>query len=184
EFSDFQPDLVLLDIILPNYDGFYWCGKIRMISRVPIIFISSRGADMDIIIATNMGGDDYIVKPFSIDVLLAKINCILRRTYSYGSSEINVICHEGIVYNIGSGTISANGFTIELTKNEAQIFHLLLKNHGNIVSRERIIRSLWKEANFIDDNTLTVNMTRLRKKLADIGLEGYIQTKKNLGYLI
>jgi len=184
EFVEYKPDLVILDIILPHYDGFYWCGKIRMHSKVPILFISSRGSDMDIIIATNMGGDDYVVKPFSIDVLLAKVNGLIRRAYSYDNSDMEVISHEGLIYNIGNGTMSVNGSTAELTKNEAQILHLLLKNRGNIVSRERIIRSLWKEASFIDDNTLTVNMTRLRKKLGDIGLEGYIQTKKNMGYMI
>lgn len=184
EFNEYKPDLVLLDIILPYYDGFYWCGKIRMFSKVPIIFISSRGADMDIIIASNMGGDDYVVKPFSIDVLLAKVNGLLRRAYSYDNSEMDIISHEGLIFNIGSGVVSANGNNMELTKNEAQILALLLKNRGNIVSRERIIRNLWKEASFIDDNTLTVNMTRLKKKLGSLGLENYIETKKSLGYKI
>jgi DNA-binding response OmpR family regulator len=184
EFNEYKPDLVLLDIILPYYDGFYWCGKIRMFSKVPIIFISSRGADMDIIIASNMGGDDYVVKPFSIDVLLAKVNSLLRRAYSYDNSEMDIISHEGLIFNIGSGVVSANGNNMELTKNEAQILALLLKNRGNIVSRERIIRNLWKEASFIDDNTLTVNMTRLKKKLGSLGLENYIETKKSLGYKI
>lgn len=184
EFEEYMPDLVLLDIILPYYDGYYWCGKIRMVSKVPIIFISSKGDDMDIIIATNMGGDDYIVKPFSIDVLIAKVSGILRRTYSYDNSEMNIISYDKLVYNMGSGTVSANGNSVDLTKNEAQIFTLLLKNRGNVVSRERIMRSLWKEASFIDDNTLTVNMTRIKKKLQSIGLENYIETKKGLGYMI
>lgn len=184
EFNDYMPDIVLLDIILPFYDGFYWCGKIRMVSRVPIIFISSRSADMDIIIASNMGGDDYIVKPFSIDVLLAKLSGLLRRTYSYDNSQMNIISYNGLIFNIGSGLASANNESIELTKNETQILTLLLKNRGNAVSRERIIRSLWKEASFIDDNTLTVNITRLKRKLRSIGLESYIETKKNLGYMV
>lgn len=184
DFIEFAPELVLMDIILPFYDGYYWCGKIRLLSKVPIIFISSKGADMDIIIATNMGGDEYVVKPFSMDILQAKVAGLLRRTYSYDNSAMDIISHEGLIFNLGSGVVSANGSSTELTKNEAQILTLLLKNRGNTVSRERIMRSLWKEASFIDDNTLTVNMTRLRKKLHSLGLENYIETKKNLGYMI
>lgn len=184
ELSEFRPDLVLLDIVLPFYDGYYWCGQIRLLSKIPILFISSKAEDMDIIIATNMGGDDYVVKPFSMNILLAKVNGLLRRTYTYDNTEMDIISYEGLIFNLGSGQVSANESTVELTKNEAQILALLLKNRGNIVSRERIMRSLWKEASFIDDNTLTVNMTRLRKKLNDLGLENYIETKKNLGYTI
>jgi len=184
EFMAFKPDLVLLDIILPFYDGYYWCGQIRLLSMVPIIFISSKSTDMDIIIATNMGGDDYIVKPFSIDILLAKVAGLLRRTYSYDNSEMDIISHQGLIFNIGSGVVSVNDKSAKLTKNEAQILGLLLKSRGNTVSRERIMRSLWKDASFIDDNTLTVNITRLRKKLKDLGLESYIETIKNLGYKI
>ena len=184
EFIAFQPDLVLLDIILPFYDGYYWCGKIRLLSKVPIIFVSSKSTDMDIIIATNMGGDDFIVKPFSIDILLAKVAGLLRRTYSYDNSEMDIIAHEGLIFNLASGVVSVNENTMKLTKNEAQILALLLKNRGRAVSRERIMRSLWKDASFIDDNTLTVNITRLRKKLRDLGLENVIETKKNQGYMI
>jgi DNA-binding response OmpR family regulator len=184
EFEEYKPDLLLLDIILPYYDGYYWCGKIRIVSKIPIIFISSKGEDMDIIIASNMGGDNYIVKPFSIDVLMAKINGLLRRTYSYDNSEMNIISYNKMVFNMGSGTVSANGNSVELTKNEAQILIALLRNRGNVVSRERIIRSLWKEASFVDDNTLTVNITRIKKKLQSIGLDNYIETKKGLGYMI
>lgn len=184
EFEEYMPDIVLLDIILPYYDGYYWCGKIRMSSKVPVIFISSKAEDMDIIIASNMGGDDYIIKPFSIDVLMAKLNGLLRRTYSYDNCEMNVISDGNLVFNIGSGTISANGNNLELTKNETQILALLLKNRGNVVSRERMMRTLWKEASFIDDNTLTVNMSRIKKKLQSLGLENYIETKKGLGYRI
>jgi DNA-binding response OmpR family regulator len=131
-----------------------------------------------------MGGDNYIVKPFSTDILLARVQGLLRRTYSYGHSEMDAISHKGLIFNICNGTAQFEGTVAELTKNEAQILNILLKNRGNVVSRERIIRSLWKEASFIDDNTLTVNMTRLRRKLAELGLENYIETKKNLGYLI
>lgn len=184
EFEEFGPDIVLLDIILPYYDGYYWCGKIRMTSRVPVIFISSKAEDMDIIIASNMGGDDYLIKPFSIDVLMAKVNSMLRRAYSYDNCEMSIISYDKLIFNVGSGTVSANGNSSELTKNEAQILTLLLKNRGNIVSRERIIRSLWKEESFIDDNTLTVNMTRIKKKLQSLGLDNFIETKKGLGYMI
>lgn len=184
EFMAYKPDLVLLDIILPFYDGYYWCGQIRLLSKVPIIFISSKSTDMDIIIATNMGGDDYLVKPFSIDILLAKVAGLLRRTYSYDNTEMDIISHQGLIFNIGSGMVSVNEKSAKLTKNEAQILGLLLKSRGNTVSRERIMRSLWKDASFIDDNTLTVNITRLRKKLKDLGLESYIETIKNLGYKI
>lgn len=184
EFIKYKPDLVLLDIILPFFNGYYWCGQIRMLSKVPVIFISSKSEDMDVVIATNMGGDEYIVKPFSMDILLAKVSGLLRRTYSYDISKMEIISHKDIIFNISSGVVSAYGNSVELTKNEAQIFSLLLNNRGSIVSRERIMRTLWKEANFIDDNTLTVNVTRLRKKLQGIGLENYIETKKNLGYMV
>ena len=184
EFTEFMPDLVLMDIILPFYDGYYWCGKVRLLSKVPIIFISSKSEDMDIIIATNMGGDDYIVKPFSMELLHAKVGSLLRRTFSYDNSEMEVISHKGLILNTGSSFVSANGIDIELTKNEAQILSLLMRNRGNTVSRERIMRTLWKEAFFIDDNTLTVNVTRLRKKLSSVGLDDYIETKKNLGYMV
>lgn len=184
EFMAFKPDLVLLDIILPFYDGYYWCGQIRLLSKIPIIFISSKSTDMDIIIATNMGGDDYLVKPFSIDILLAKVAGLLRRTYSYDNAEMDIISHRGLIFNVGSGVVSVNEKSAKLTKNEAQILGLLLKSRGNTVSRERIMRNLWKDASFIDDNTLSVNITRLRKKLKDLGLESYIETIKNLGYRI
>lgn len=185
EFIKYKPDLILMDINLPFYDGFYWCGKIRMISKVPIIFISSRTEDMDIIIATNMGADDYITKPFSLNVLTTKINALLRRAYSYlDDMETEVISHKGLILNLKDSTIMYNGERIELTKNEYKILHILMKNKDSIVSRDRIIRSLWQDESFVDDNTLTVNITRLRKKLEDIGLENYIETKKKLGYIV
>lgn len=184
EFIEYEPDLVLMDIMLPFYDGYYWCGKIRLLSELPVIFISSKSEDMDIIIATNMGGDEYIVKPFSMDILQAKVSGLLRRTYSYSNTEMDVISHKNLFFNISACLVSANGNSVELTKNESQILALLLKNRGNVVSRDRIMRSLWKDASFIDDNTLTVNMTRLKKKLSGLGLESYIETKKNLGYIV
>lgn len=184
EFIEYTPDLVLMDINLPCYDGFYWCGKIRVLSKVPLIFISARNTDMDIIIATNMGGDDYLIKPFSIDVLMAKVSGLLRRVYSYNDYEMNVISYKGLIFNFGDGTIQFGEKNVTLTKNELQILNVLLKNRGLIVSRERVIRTLWKDSSFIDDNTLTVNITRLRKKLSEIGLPNYIETRKNEGYLI
>lgn len=184
QFIAYEPDLVLMDINLPCYDGFYWCGKIRVLSKVPLIFISARNADMDIIVATNMGGDDYLIKPFSIDVLMAKVSGLLRRTYSYNDSEMNVISYKELIFNFGDGTIQCGERSSILTRNETQILRILLKSSGMIVSRERIIRTLWKDSNFIDDNTLTVNIARLRKKLSDIGLHNYIETRKSEGYLV
>lgn len=184
EFIEYIPDLVLMDINLPCYDGFYWCGKIRVISKVPLIFISARNTDMDIIIATNMGGDDYLIKPFSIDVLMAKVSGLLRRVYSYNDSEMDVISYKGLIFNFGDGSIQCGEKSATLSRNEIQIMSSLLKNRGMTVSRERIIRTLWKDSSFIDDNTLTVNITRLRKKLDEIGLHNYIETRKGEGYLI
>jgi DNA-binding response OmpR family regulator len=185
EFIKYKPDLVLLDINLPAYDGFYWCGKIRMISKVPIIFISSRTEEMDIIIATNMGGDDYVAKPFSINILLTKVNALLRRTYSYFNDlDSDVITHKGLILNLKDDTIMYNGKNLQLTRNEFKILHILMKSKGTIVSRDRIIRNLWQDESFVDDNTLTVNITRLRKKLKDIGLENYIETQKSVGYIV
>ncbi|HGG0418555.1 response regulator transcription factor [Clostridium botulinum] len=185
EFIRYKPHLVLLDINLPVYDGFYWCGKIRMLSKVPIIFISSRTEEMDIIVATNMGGDDYVTKPFSLNILLTKINALLRRTYSYfNDEESDVIAHKNLILNLRDDTIMYSGQKLQLTRNEFKILHILMKNKGTIVSRDRIIRGLWHDESFVDDNTLTVNITRLRKKLKDIGLEDYIQTQKSVGYMV
>lgn len=185
EFIKYKPDLVLLDINLPVYDGFYWCGKIRMFSKVPVIFISSRTEEMDIIVATNMGGDDYVTKPFSLNILLTKINALLRRTYAYFNDvDSDVITHKNLILNLKDDTIMYSGKSLQLTRNEFKILHILMKNKGTIVSRDRIIRSLWQDESFVDDNTLTVNITRLRKKLKDIGLEDYIQTQKSMGYIV
>ncbi|MTK12629.1 MAG: response regulator transcription factor [Clostridiaceae bacterium] len=185
EFVKYKPDLVLLDINLPAYDGFYWCGKIRMLSKVPIIFISSRTEEMDIIVATNMGGDDYVTKPFSLNILLTKINALLRRAYAYFNDvDSDVITHKNLILNLKDDTIMYSGKSLQLTRNEFKILHILMKNKGTIVSRDRIIRSLWQGESFVDDNTLTVNITRLRKKLKDIGLEDYIQTQKSMGYIV
>ncbi|MCY6371106.1 response regulator transcription factor [Clostridium ganghwense] len=183
-FIKYEPHLILMDINLPSFDGFYWCNKIREVSKVPIIFVSSRNTNMDIIMAVNMGGDDFIQKPFSLEVLMAKMNAILRRTYSYTSVESNIIEHNGAALNLKDSTIIYNEHKLELTKNEFKIIYLLMKNNGGVVSRDKIMRSLWEDESFVDDNTLTVNINRLRKKLADIGLDNFIQTKKGQGYII
>ena len=184
EFAKYNPHLVIMDINLPYFDGFYWCNKIRAISKVPIIFLSSRDNNMDIVMAINMGGDDFVTKPFSMDVLLAKIQAIVRRTYSYGENEGQIIECEGAILNINDGTMTFNNEKVEFTKNEFRILYLLMKNRGKIISRTRIMRVLWENEYFISENTLTVNVNRLRKKLEDIGLKNFIITKKSQGYMI
>jgi DNA-binding response OmpR family regulator len=183
-FISEQPHLILMDINLPAFDGFYWCNKIREVSKVPIIFISSRTSNMDIVMAINMGGDDFIQKPFSLEVLMAKINALIRRTYSYTSEDNNIIEYKNVFLNLKDGSLLYNENKLELTKNELKIMYILMKNNGNIVSRDKIMRSLWEDENFIDDNTLTVNVNRLRRKLADIRLKDFIETRKGLGYII
>lgn len=184
DFVKYEPHLVLMDINLPAYDGFYWCGKIREVSKVPIIFISSRNTNMDIIMAVNMGGDDFIQKPFSLEVLMAKINALLRRTYDYTNASTNIVEHNGAVLNLKDSTILFKDKKLELTKNEFKILYTLMRDKGEIVSRDKIMRALWEDESFVDDNTLTVNINRLRKKLEDLGLIDYIQTKKGQGYVI
>ncbi len=179
-----DPHLVLLDINLPSHDGFYWCNQIREVSKVPIIFLSSRDTPMDMVMSMSMGGDDYIQKPFYQDVLVAKIHALLRRTYSYTEIAANVIEHNGIVLNFNDGDVLVEDQKAELTKNEFNILRILMQQKGTIVSREKIMRSLWEDENFVDDNTLTVNMTRLRKKLTGLGKEDFITTKKGQGYII
>lgn len=184
QFLKFEPHLLLMDINLPYYDGFYWCGRIRSISRVPIIFISSRDSNMDIIMAMNMGGDDYIQKPFSLEVLMAKINALLRRTYSYTGLEASVMEHKGVILDLKDNHLQYNNREVELTKNEYRIAFILIKKSGQVVSRDEIMRGLWEDESFVDDNTLTVNINRLRRKLRDIGLNDFIQTRKGQGYII
>ncbi|MFP4015416.1 MAG: response regulator transcription factor [Halanaerobiales bacterium] len=183
-FLKTEPHLVLIDINLPYYDGFHWCNQIREVSKVPIIFITSRDSNMDIIMAMNMGGDDYINKPFSLEVLMAKIKAILRRTYSYNNNDIEILEHKGIILNLKNSTITYNQDKIELSKNEFKILTLLLENVSKIVSRDRIMEILWEDGNFIDDNTLTVNINRLRKRLSEIGLKDFVETKRGQGYMI
>lgn len=183
QFVEFDPQIVLMDIGLPFYDGNYWCNEIRRVSKVPIIFISSEDDNMNIVMALNMGADDFIAKPFDLNVLTAKIQALLRRAYSF-KDQANLVEHKGAILNLGNGSLTFQERKIDLTKNEYRILQLLLTNLGEIVSRDEIMRALWEDDSYVDDNTLTVNMTRLRKKLEEAGLHDYVKTKKGIGYLI
>jgi DNA-binding response OmpR family regulator len=184
DFKQSNPHLVLMDINLPTFDGFYWCQKIREISNVPMIFLSSRNTPMDMVMSMNIGGDDYVQKPFHTDVLIAKINALLRRSYSYMDVQINKLDHDGVIFNLEDGTIRYEGQTSVLTKTESIILKILMKQKGTVISRKNMMRSLWDDESFIDENTLSVNMVRLRKKLDSIGKKNWIVTKKGQGYLI
>lgn len=179
-----KPHLILMDINLPYFDGFYYCKKIRELSKVPIIFISSRDGNMDIVMAINMGGDDFLSKPFSMEVLLVKIKALLRRTYSYQDKDISVLEYNNVILNLKDYTVSFNDKEIELSKNEFKILYILMKNNNKIISREFIMRKLWEDESFVDDNTLTVNINRLRKKLLNLDLDDFIKTKRKEGYII
>lgn len=178
-----QPHLVILDIQLPAYDGFHWCREIRAVSKVPIVFLSSRDHPMDMVMAMNMGADDYIQKPFDTDVLLAKLQALLRRTYSYGEEMPDILEWNKAMIDLKRGVIRMDGNEVELTKNEFFILTVLVESNDQIISRDHLIRKLWDDERFVNDNTLTVNMTRLRQKLVGIGLEEAIVTKKGLGYM-
>ncbi|HAK43245.1 MAG TPA: DNA-binding response regulator [Clostridium sp.] len=183
EFIEKEPQLVIMDVNLPYYDGFYWCKKIREVSKVPILFLSSRDSNMDLIMGINNGGDDYITKPFSIEVLITKINALLRRTYDYAGSE-SIIYYNDAVLDIEKCTFKYGNNTIELTKNEIKILSVLIKNREKVVSRDKLMMSLWNDDEFVSDNTLTVNITRLRNKIKEIGLDDFIKTKKGIGYMV
>lgn len=183
EFVRFNPQLVLMDIGLPFFNGYHWCSEIRRVSKVPIIFISSANDNMNIVMAMNMGGDDFIVKPFDLDVLLAKVMAMLRRTYSF-TNDVSLLEYKGVILNLSDASASINEKKIDLTKNEYRILEILFENKEKVVSRERIMEKLWDSDCFIDDNTLTVNMTRLRKKLEEAGVKNIIHTKKGIGYLL
>ena len=182
-FINEKPQLVILDIQLPAYDGFHWCREIRAVSRVPIIFLSSRDHPMDMVMAMNMGADDYIQKPFHADVLLAKLQALLRRTYAYGEEAPDVLEWNGAMIDMKRSMIRKDGNEVELTKNEFFILAVLVQSKNGIVSRDDLIRKLWDDERFVNDNTLTVNVTRLRQKLAELGLDEAITTKKGLGYM-
>ncbi|MDB3086352.1 DNA-binding response regulator [Clostridioides difficile] len=185
EFIDKKPDVVLLDVNLPLYNGFYWCEKIRAISNVPIIFLSSRDSDMDLVMGINNGADDYITKPFSIDILVTKINGIIRRVYNYSDSS-SIMYYDELIFDAGRGIIKHKykDESLELTKNEIKILTLLLKNKNRVVSRESLMMTLWNNDEFVTDNALTVNMNRLRSKVKELGFDDFIKTKKGIGYII
>ena len=183
DFAEFDPHLVLLDITLPFYNGYYWCQEIRKISKNPILFISSASDNMNIVMAMNMGGDDFIAKPFDRNVLAAKIQAILRRTYDFAANT-ELIAHKGAVLNTADATLTYEGQRIDLTKNDYKILKMLLENKGKTVSRDALMTRLWETDCFVDENTLTVNITRLRKKLEQAGLTDFIVTRKGMGYLI
>lgn len=183
EFSSIRPDIVLLDIGLPFYNGYYWCEKIRTISNVPIMFISSKSDDMDIIMAMQFGADDFIAKPISLDVLVAKLNALIRRTYNQNMNTSSMVFN-GIQHIASECKITYSENSIELTKTENMIADCLFKANGKIVNKNKIIEKCWQGDEFIDDNTLAVNMTRLRKKLKTIGLDKLIATKKGAGYYL
>ena len=183
EFSDYDPHLVLLDISLPFFNGYHWCSEIRQASKVPIIFISSAADNMNIVMAMNMGGDDFIAKPFDQSVLIAKVQAMLRRTYDF-SSLVSVLEHRGAMLSLADNTLSFNGEKIPLTKNEYIILRTLMENKGRIISRDVLMEQLWETDSFVDENTLTVNVSRLRKKLDGAGLSDFIETKFGVGYIV
>lgn len=182
-FTAYAPDLVLMDINLPFYNGFHWCSEIRKLSTTPIIFISSISDNMNIVMAMNMGGDEYIEKPFDINVLTAKIQALLRRTYSLPRQR-NLLSYRELALNLNNTTLTCNNQDISLTKNEYMILQLLMEKHGTVVSRDELMERLWGNDEFIDDNTLTVNVTRVRKKLESAGCTDYLKTRKGIGYLL
>lgn len=183
EFSEIQPHLILMDIGLPAFDGYYWCTELRKLSNVPIIFLSSASDNMNMVMAMSMGGDDFVAKPFDMDVLIAKIQALLRRTYDFAGT-MPLLEHQGAFLNMENATLTYRDTVIDLTKNEHRILALLMENKGRIVSRERLMDLLWESDCYIDDNTLTVNVGRLRKKLEANGLPGFICTKFGEGYYI
>lgn len=183
EFVRVDPQLVILDLKLPCYNGFHWCDEIRRVSQVPVIFLSSAADNMNMVMAMSRGADDFIPKPFHLEVLSAKVQAILRRAYSFGAGA-NLLERGGAVLNLGSGDLSFQGRSVSLTRNELKILNLLFSQAGNVVSREDIMQMLWENDDFVDDNTLTVNINRLRRKLEEIGLGNMILTKKGRGYMI
>ena len=182
-FTAYNPQLVLLDISLPFYNGYHWCSEIRKISKVPVIFISSASDNINIVMAMNMGGDDFIAKPFDLAVLTAKVQAMLRRTYDF-AGQTNLLESKGAILNIGDATLTYSDMRIELTKNDYKILQILMEHKGETVSREALMTRLWETDSYVDENTLTVSVTRLRKKLESAGLADFIITKKGIGYLV
>lgn len=183
EFLTVKPQLVLLDISLPFYDGFHWCQEIRRVSKVPILFISSASDNMNMIMAMNMGADDFVAKPFDGRVLMAKIQALLRRTYDF-AGDVPLLEHRGAILNTGDHTLTVGDTVLEMTKNEYRILLCLMENKGKVVSREELMQRLWETDSFVDENTLTVNINRLRKKLSGVELHDFITTKFGEGYTL
>lgn len=183
EFSEFNPHIILLDIALPFFNGYHWCTEIRKVSKVPVIFISSAADNMNLIMAMNLGADDFIAKPFDQSVLMAKLQAMLRRTYDF-TSAVPVLEHRGAFLNTGDATLTYGDEKISLSKNEFRILLILMQNKGIVVSREKLMEQLWKTDSFVDENTLSVNVNRLRRRLDAAGLEGFITTRFGAGYLI
>lgn len=183
EFLAYDPQLVLLDISLPFFNGYHWCTEIRKVSKVPIIFLSSAADNLNVVMAVNLGADDFIPKPFDFQVLIAKIQALLRRAYNF-AGHASLIEHKGMILNLANATLTYREQRLELTKNDLRILQVLLENKGSVVSRPTLMQRLWETNSFIDENTLTVSIARLRKKLAALGLDNLIATKKGLGYII
>lgn len=183
EFLQFSPQLVLMDIKLPFYNGYHWCTEIRRVSKVPVIFLSSASDNMNIVMAVNMGGDDFIAKPFDLDVLTVKIQAMLRRSYDF-MGQSTVLEHRGAMLNLTEATLTYRQEKIELTKNDLRILQVLMENKEKVVSRDTLMIKLWESDSYVDENTLSVNVNRLRKKLEAVGLEDFILTKKGIGYRI
>lgn len=181
EFADYEPQLVLMDIGLPFYNGYHWCTQIRKVSNVPVVFLSSAADNMNIVMAVTMGADDFIAKPFDMQVLTVKIQAILRRSYDFAGNS-SVLEHKGAMLNISEAELSYEGENLELTKNELKILQTLFENKASIVTRDTLMTKLWESDTCVDENTLSVNVNRLRKKLASIGLSDFIITKKGIGY--
>lgn len=184
EFTAIQPHVVLMDVNIPSFDGFHWCKRIREISSVPIIYISSRDSSMDMIMGMNNGGDDYLTKPFDNAVLVAKLQAIIRRTYEYCFPESRILRCRGLIVNLEEATAAYENKKCELTKNELKILKLLMENEGRIVTRQALMRYLWDDEIYVNENTLTANINRVRLRLEDLGLKGFITTKKGMGYMI
>ena len=183
EFLQFAPQLVLMDVKLPFYNGYHWCTEIRKISKVPVIFVSSASDNMNIVMAVNMGGDDFIAKPFDLDVLTVKVQAMLRRSYDF-TGQSTVLEHRGAMLNLTEATLTYQQEKIELTKNDLRILQVLMENKDKVVSRDTLMMKLWESDSYVDENTLSVNVNRLRKKLEALGLEDFILTKKGIGYRI
>lgn len=181
EFAAVQPQLVLMDITLPFFNGYHWCSEIRKVSQVPVVFLSSASDNMNIVMAVNMGADDFIAKPFDMDVLTVKIQALLRRSYDFAGTS-SILEHKGVMLNITEATLTYQEEKIELTKNDLKILQVLMENKEKVVSRDTLMTKLWESDDYVDENTLSVNVNRLRKKLESMGIEEFIITKKGIGY--